>query len=227
MCGRFSLIQTGHRLATACQLKTVPVLGPRYNIAPTQPVVTIIATTTEPEPHNQLLRWGLIPRWAKDAAIGNRLINARAETVTEKPSFRAAFKQRRCLVLADGFYEWQRQDSKTKQPYYILLQDHRPFAFAGLWEYWHDPNSGAKLQTCTIMTTAANELIQPLHNRMPAILATEHYASWLDPNYYQPQVLQAMLYPYDASAMKSYPVSTLVNNPQTDSPECIAPLREQ
>ncbi|ASC72452.1 Putative SOS response-associated peptidase YoqW [Halomicronema hongdechloris C2206] len=227
MCGRFSLTQTGDSLAAAFRLQ-VPLSGaPRYNIAPSQPVVTLVATSTAPTPHGQRLRWGLIPSWAKDPTMGNRLINARAETVAEKPSFRAAFKRRRCLVLADGFYEWQRQDRNTKQPYYMFLKDHRPFAFAGLWEHWHDPNSGDELQTCTILTTAANELMQPIHNRMPVILAPEHYAPWLDPDYYQPQVLQEMLHPYGAAAMECYPISTLVNNPRNDSPECMAPLREQ
>lgn len=228
MCGRFSLNQTGEALAKAFDLKTVPPVAPRYNIAPTQPIATVVATAEDPDPHFHLLQWGLIPSWAKDPAIGSRMINARAETVAEKPSFRAAFKRRRCLVLADGFYEWQLQtNSKTKQPHYIFLKDHRPFAFAGLWEHWADPTSGGELQTCTIVTTAANELMEPIHDRMPVILPPEDYAAWLDPSYYDPQALQAMLRPYEAEAMDRYPVATVVNKPQNDGPDCVAPLTSE
>lgn len=225
MCGRFSLNKTGDDLADAFLLRSTPPVVPRFNIAPSQPVATVVATVENPEPYFDFRLWGLIPSWAKDPAIGSRMINARAETLVEKPSFRAAFKRRRCLILADGFYEWQAQASrKTKQPHYIFLKDHAPFAFAGLWEHWSDPNSGGELQTCTILTTAPNELMAPIHNRMPVILTPEDYAAWLDPDYYQPQVLQEMLRPYDDGAMDRYPVSTVVNKPQNDSPECIEPL---
>jgi putative SOS response-associated peptidase YedK len=225
MCGRYSLTQTGEAIAEAFQLETVPYLEPRYNIAPTQPVAAIIATPEAPDPEYHLFRWGLIPSWAKDPAIGNRLINARSETVSEKPSFRAAFKRRRCLILADGFYEWQRQaNSKSKQPYYIFLKDHQPFAFAGLWEHWTDPNSGGELQTCTILTTSPNELMEPIHNRMPVVLHPEDYAAWLDPDYDDAAELQAMLGPYDSDAMAHYPISTKVNNPGYDMPDCIQPI---
>ncbi len=228
MCGRFSLAQTGEDLAEGFQIQTVPPLVPRYNIAPSQPVATVVATPDAPAPYFHFLLWGLIPSWAKDPTIGQRLINARAETVSEKPSFRAAFKRRRCLILADGFYEWQAQaNRKTKQPYYIFLKDHQPFAFAGLWEHWSDPVSGGELQTCTILTTTPNELMEPIHTRMPVILAPENYAAWLDPDYYQPPVLQAMLRPFDADAMDRYPVSTVVNKPQNDSPDCIEPLASE
>ncbi|MBE9137894.1 SOS response-associated peptidase [Nodosilinea sp. LEGE 07088] len=227
MCGRFSLNQTGETLAEVFQLQAVPPVFPRYNIAPSQPLAAIVTTPAAPTPQVDFRLWGLIPSWAKDPTIGQRLINARAETVAEKPSFRAAFKRRRCLILADGFYEWQAQaNRKTKQPYYIFLNGHQPFAFAGLWEHWSDPVSGGELETCTILTTAANELMAPIHNRMPVILAPEDYAPWLDPGYDQPQVLQAMLRPYDSGAMERYPVSTLVNKPQNDLPDCIAPLAE-
>jgi putative SOS response-associated peptidase YedK len=198
---------------------------PRYNVAPTQPIATVVATPENPEPHFDFLQWGLVPSWAKDPAIGSRMINARAETVVEKPSFRAAFKRRRCLILADGFYEWQTQaNRKIKQPHYIFLKDHQPFAFAGLWEHWSDSASGGELQTCTILTTTPNELMEPIHNRMPVILAPEDYAAWLDPDYYQPQALQEMLRPCDDGAMDRYLVSTVVNKPQNDSPDCIEPL---
>ncbi|MGB3135248.1 MAG: SOS response-associated peptidase [Nodosilinea sp.] len=225
MCGRFSLSQTGDTLAKTFHFGDAPPVAPRYNVAPTQPVVTVAATAADSAPHFNLLQWGLIPSWAKDPAVGSRLINARAETVAEKPSFRAAFKRRRCLVLADGFYEWQRQgDRQPKQPHYIFLKDHRLFAFAGLWEHWSDP-SGGDLQTCTILTTDPNPLMEPIHNRMPVILSPKDYAAWLDPSYFQRQDLQAMLRPYNADAMDRYPVSTLVNKPQNDDPACMEPLR--
>jgi putative SOS response-associated peptidase YedK len=228
MCGRFSLNQTGEDLAEAFQLKPPPPVKPRFNIAPTQPVATITATLEHPEPQFQLLRWGLIPSWAKDPAIGNRLINARAETVSDKPSFRAAFKRRRCLILADGFYEWQRQaNRKTKQPYYFFLNKHQPFAFAGLWEHWTDPNSGGELQTCTILTTASNQLMKPIHDRMPVILEPADYETWLDPSHYNPGKLEEMLRPYGANKMEYYPVSTLVNQAQNDQPDCIQPLASE
>ena len=201
-------------------------MAPRFNIAPTQPIAAVTASTKTSPPGFQFLRWGLIPSWAKDPAIGNRLINARAETLAEKPSFRAAFKRRRCLILADGFYEWQRQaDRKTKQPYYIFLNHHLPFAFAGLWEHWSDPNSGGELQTCTIITTSPNQLMEPIHNRMPVILAAKDYEMWLDSSYDNADELQDMLCPYPADAMETYPVSTLVNKPQNDEADCIEPIR--
>ena len=225
MCGRFSLNKTGEDLDDDFLLRSTPPVMPRYNVAPSQPIATVVATSENPEPHFDFLLWGLIPSWAKDPAIGSRMINARAETVVEKPSFRAAFKRRRCLILADGFYEWETiSGRKTKQPHYIFLNDHAPFAFAGLWEHWSDPTSGSELQTCTILTTAPNELMEPIHNRMPVILAPEDYAAWLDPDYYQPQALQEMLRPYDDGAMARYPVSTMVIKPQNDSPDCIEPL---
>lgn len=228
MCGRFSLNKTGDDLADDFLLRSTPPVMPRYNIAPSQPIATMVATPENPEPHFDLLQWGLIPSWAKDPAIGSRMINARAETVVEKPSFRAAFKRRRCLILADGFYEWETiAGQKTKQPHHIFLKDHAPFAFAGLWEHWSDPTSASELQTCTILTTAANELMEPIHNRMPVILPPEDYAAWLDPDYYQPQALQEMLRPYDDGAMDRYPVSTVVNKPQNDLSGCIEPLEEE
>jgi putative SOS response-associated peptidase YedK len=222
MCGRFTQSQSGEAVAQTFQLKAAPDLQPRYNIAPTQPVSAILATLENPEPRHQLLRWGLIPGWAKDPSIGNRMINARAETVSEKPSFRAAFKRRRCLIVADGFYEWKRNpNSKTKQPYYFHLKEHAPFAFAGLWEQWTDPESGGELDTCTILTTAANAVLEPIHDRMPVILEPDQYAAWLDPDFYSPQALQVMLDPFEAEAMDSYPVSKAVNSPRYDAADCL------
>ncbi|MCA9420456.1 MAG: SOS response-associated peptidase, partial [Nitrospira sp.] len=156
--------------------------------------------------------------WAKDPSIGNKLINARGETVADKPSFRQAFKQQRCLVLADGFYEWKRE-GKTKQPYYIRLKDGRPFAFAGLWERWEKQEPA--LKTCALITTGPNTLMEPIHNRMPVILPESAYGSWLDLSLQNPIYLTGLLQPYAAEGMEAYPVSSVVNNPQNDLPQCI------
>jgi putative SOS response-associated peptidase YedK len=169
------------------------------------------------------MRWGLIPSWADDPAIGARMINARAETVAMKPAFRSAFRQRRCLVIADGFYEW-RKLPRRKQPHYIRLRDRKPFAFAGLWERWTGSDrvgDAASVLSCTIITTAPNELIAPLHNRMPVILRSKDYGTWLDPDTTQCDVLEPLLCPYPPDEMEAYPVSTHVNNPSNDTPECI------
>ncbi|MBW4472280.1 MAG: SOS response-associated peptidase [Stenomitos rutilans HA7619-LM2] len=219
MCGRFSLTASAETLAEAFQLDALPEWTPRYNIAPTQRVAAIAASPTQ-SLRLRLLRWGLVPGWAKDLTIGTKLINARAETAAEKPSFRAAFKQRRCLILADGFYEWQRLDRKTKQPYYFQLASAQPFAFAGLWERWQQDDD--VVETCTILTTQANELLEPIHDRMPVILAPDAYDRWLDSTT-SAASLQQLLHPYDAGAMKGYPVSDIVNSPKHDSPECLQP----
>jgi putative SOS response-associated peptidase YedK len=221
MCGRFSLTQSVAALSEAFDLDDLPEWQPRYNIAPTQSVLAI-ASLPANAPQARLLRWGLVPSWATDLTIGAKLINARAETVAEKPSFRAAFKQRRCLILADGFYEWQRTDRKTKQPYYFQLADQQPFAFAGLWEHWQGDDT--VVETCTILTTQANDLLQPVHDRMPVIIAPEHYSQWIDLTT-TAESLQQLLHPYAANAMQSYAVSTAVNSPANDSPECMEPIR--
>ncbi|MEM6590910.1 MAG: SOS response-associated peptidase [Cyanobacteria bacterium P01_C01_bin.73] len=223
MCGRYSQTQSGEAIAVNFSLFESPVLAPQYNIAPTQQVSAILATAESPQPHHRQLRWGLIPGWAKDKTIGNRLINARAETVAEKPSFRSAFKRRRCLIVADGFYEWQRQE-KQKQPFYIQLRDRAPFAFAGLWERWQDGASGEATYSCTILTTAPNTLMAPIHNRMPVILPAAAYEPWLDPDLTHGSSLNVLLRPFDADRMSSYPVSTHVNNPRHNDPGCLAPL---
>ncbi len=223
--------QQAKAIAQVFDLAEVPILEPRYNIAPTQLVPTVLRTPKadrKPSPEHsdrqlQMLRWGLIPSWAKEPAIGARLINARAETVTEKPSFRAAFRHRRCLVVADGFYEWQRQERK-KQPFYFRLQDGQPFGFAGLWERW-EAADGEVIESCTILTTAANELVRPIHDRMPVILDRKDYDLWLDPMV-QVEPLQQLLRPYQAEAMMSYPVSTQVNKAGNNSPECIINLSQ-
>ena len=220
MCGRFTLSQQAPAIASVFQLNQVPTIEPRYNIAPTQPVATVLQTSAR-ERQFQLLRWGLIPAWAKDATMGSRLINARAETVAEKPSFRSAFRHRRCLVIADGFYEWRRQEGK-KQPFYFRMQNQQPFAFAGLWEHWQDPK-GEAINSCTILTTEANELLQQIHERMPVILNPKDYDMWLDPTM-QIEQLQQLLQPYSSAVMTSYPVSTKVNKPTNDTPELINSL---
>jgi putative SOS response-associated peptidase YedK len=219
MCGRFTLSQSAEAIASVFQLDEVPILQPRYNIAPTQLVPTVLQKPEQRQRQLQMLRWGLIPAWAKDPAMGARLINARAETVAEKPSFRSAFRHRRCLVIADGFYEWQRQDGK-KQPFYFRMHNAQPFAFAGLWERWQDPN-GEIIETCTILTTDANELLRPIHDRMPVILDPKDYDLWLDPAVENSEPLQQILHPYASEAMTCYAVSTKVNNPGNDTPECI------
>lgn len=219
MCGRYTMATPGQSLKIHFQLEEVPDLPFRYNIAPTQNVAAVRATTTGRA--LGLLRWGLIPHWADDPKIGYRLINARADTVASKPSFRSAFKQRRCLIAADGFYEWQKQDG-AKQPFYIRRQDGEPFAFAGLWEHWQGVEEG--IESCTIITTDANELMKPIHDRMPVILAPADYDRWLDPAVQKADLLQPLLRPFPADALAAFPVSTRVNNAKNEGPTCIEAL---
>lgn len=221
MCGRFTLRHSGEAIASAFQLPEVPQVQPRYNIAPTQLVSTVLRSLDSVHELHQL-HWGLIPSWAKDSKMGVRLINARAETVGEKPSFRSAFRHRRCLVVADGFYEWQRQENK-KQPFYFRLQNDQPFGFAGLWERWKSPDGG-EIQSCTILTTEANDLLRSIHNRMPVILDPKDYDLWLDPAVQNTESLQQLLRPYQPEAMTSYAVSTKVNKPTNNTPDCINSL---
>lgn len=213
-------------LATLFDLDAPP-LEPRYNVAPSQPLLTV-RLDREGAREWAFLKWGLVPSWAKDPGIGNSLINARGDTAHEKPSFRAAFKRRRCLVPADGFFEWQRRN-KGKQPYYITLKDGSPFAIAGLWEIWTGPG-GEELQTCTLITTEANEVVQPLHDRMPVILAPEDFDLWLgqpgDASKEEIAVLRHLLHPFPAKQMQAAPVSKAVNNPRNEGPECIEPVTE-
>ncbi|MBD2016262.1 SOS response-associated peptidase [Microcoleus sp. FACHB-53] len=219
MCGRFSQSQSAETIAQVFQV-AVPPLTPRYNIAPTQSVATVLQTPDHQDRQFKMLHWGLIPSWAKDPKMGARLINARAETVAEKPSFRSAFRQRRCLVLADGFYEWQQQENqKQKQPYYFRLKDGYPFAFAGLWERWQEAN-GEAIESCTLLTTEANELMRPIHNRMPVILDPTSYDLWLNPQMKQRESLETLLRPYPTEEMTAYAVSKAVNKPVNDSAEC-------
>ncbi|MCB0168708.1 MAG: SOS response-associated peptidase, partial [Anaerolineae bacterium] len=188
MCGRYSLKANAQKLAEAfVDYASVPTdMPPRYNIAPSQPVAVIANNDRH---QVEFFQWGLIPSWAKDPKIGNRMINARSETLAEKPSFRTAYRRRRCLVLADGFYEWRRNPDKSKTPMYIQLEEQAPFAFAGLWEVWHSPQDDTIL-SCTILTTEPNDLMTTIHNRMPVILPRDAYAQWLDPNEQKPDQLQ-------------------------------------
>lgn len=221
MCGRFTLTTNVKKLAEAFTNFQPPTeLPPRYNIAPSQPVA-VVANTGQNKV--DFFTWGLIPSWAKDPAVGNRMINARSETLAEKPSFRTAYRRRRCLVLADGFFEWRRNPDKSKTPMYIQLESQETFGFAGLWEEWHSPQ-GDQILSCTIITTEPNEFMAKIHNRMPVILPREAYAQWLDPAEQKPDQLQELLRPYPAEQMMAYPVSTLVNNPRNDSPDCISPV---
>jgi putative SOS response-associated peptidase YedK len=219
MCGRFTLTLPLGQLELAFPWITPPAeLAPRYNIAPSQEVAVV---PNKGEDRLEFFRWGLIPFWAKDPKIGNRMINARAETLAEKPSFRAAYRRRRCLVLADGFYEWQKVPGRrTKTPYYLRMKSGAPFALAGLWETWSAPD-GSVVPSCTVITTRPNALVKPIHNRMPVILPQEAYRQWLDPADQLPARLQPLLRPYPAEEMTAYPVSTLVNSPRNDLPDCI------
>lgn len=222
MCGRFSQTATPEIIAEQFLVQEPPLFQPRYNIAPSQ---SIAAIRIEPDTTIRklvMLRWGLIPSWAKDAKIGHQCINAKAETVAEKPSFRSAFKKRRCLVVATGFYEWQIQGN-TKQPMWIGLRNKQPFAFAGLWEHWK-PAEGEPIDTCTIITTEPNGLMKPIHNRMPVILAPTSYDQWLDPTFQKIETLNGLLRPYQSDELTAYPVSTLVNNPRHDTPQCLEPV---
>lgn len=224
MCGRYTLKTPGKAIADLFGLASQPTLQPRYNIAPTQPVPIIRVLRTNPETKQRELvplRWGLVPSWADDPAIGNRFINARAETVADKPSFREAFRQRRCLVPADGFYEWKKEGTK-KQPVYIRRKDGQPFAFAGLWEEWE--RQGEVIESCAIITTHANELMAEFHDRMPVILQPQDYALWLDPEVQDPTLLEPLLRPCPSEEMEVYLVSRLVNDPRNEDPNCVERL---
>ncbi|HNT23337.1 MAG TPA: SOS response-associated peptidase [Anaerolineales bacterium] len=221
MCGRFTLTVDPDELKTAFPWAAIPnEITPRFNIAPSQPVAVVANNSN---PRLDFFTWGLIPSWAKDPTIGSRLINARSETLAEKPSFRTAFRRRRCLVLADGFFEWKSiPGSKSKIPYYIQLKDRNPFAFAGLWDIWRSPD-GSEIYSCAIITTTPNEFMQAIHARMPAILQNNDYAQWLDSREADPVALSHLICPYPAEEMIAHPVSSLVNSPQNDSPACIQP----
>jgi len=197
---------------------------PRFNIAPSQPVATLRRDQSDSPHRLAMARWGLIPSWAKDPTIGNRLINARGETVAEKASFRSAFRRRRCLVLTDGYYEWKPGGPEgKKQPFYFTMQDEQPFAMAGVWESWNSPD-GKPVETCTIITTDANRLARPIHHRMPVIIDDKDHELWLDPTEDRADCLSRLLVPFAPDPMRVQKVSTLVNNPRNEKPDCITPL---
>jgi putative SOS response-associated peptidase YedK len=217
MCGRYTLTIDIKTVAEKFGVPATLDTSPRYNIAPTQEVVSVMRNGAS---HLAWLRWGLIPSWAKDESIGSRMINARAETLTEKPSFKGILRSKRCLIVADGFYEWK-QENGSKVPMYMTLKSGEPFAFAGLWDLWKSPG-GEHIRSCTIITTEPNDLVASIHNRMPAILLPGAYADWLDPDIRDEQALSHWLAPYPAGEMTARPVSRLVNDPKRDSPELIA-----
>ncbi len=217
MCGRYTLKTPVNALAEWFDLDDYPSsLTPSYNVAPTQEVAAILEEGEERK--LETFRWGLIPSWAKDPSIGNKMINARAETVSEKPSFRSAFKKRRCLIVADGFYEWQKTDG-GKQPFHIKLSDSSPFAFAGLWETWD--KDGEEIRSCSIITTDANYLMNEIHHRMPVILHPENYGVWLDSGFEEKETLMDLLKPYPSDQMEAYAVSRRVNKPSNNEPSVL------
>lgn len=223
MCGRFTLTATPEMVADELGLMVVPELVPRFNISPTQgaPVVRLLDGARRLD----LLTWGLVPSWADDRKIGQRLINARSETVADKPAFRGAYKRRRGLVVADGFYEWRKEGAR-KQPVWFHLADQGVFTFAGLWERWVSPD-GEVVDSCTILTTAANELVRPVHDRMPVILPPDLRDAWLAPGELPPDAASTLLAPYDPAAMAVHDVDPRVGSPRFDDPAAILPIPKQ
>lgn len=221
MCGRFTLtVDPAEAQETFSSFTFPQQFAPRFNIAPTQPVLAI---PNDDQNTADFFVWGLIPMWAKDPGIGNRLINARGETLEEKPAFRSSLKYKRCLILADGFYEWKASaGKKVKTPFFIHMKDRKPFAFAGLWDSWNSPD-GSLVKSCTIITTEPNELTGIIHNRMPVILHPRDYARWLEPSPQTPDRLKPLIKPFPADLMDAYPVSTLVNTPANDMPQLVVP----
>jgi putative SOS response-associated peptidase YedK len=220
MCGRYAFFSPAEAVRRTFALDHVAELEPRYNIAPTQDVPAVRAG---PEGGRvfAMLHWGLVPKWASGRAVGNRMINARAETLAEKPSFRDAFRKRRCLVLADGWYEWQVAPG-GKQPWFIRRKDARPLAFAGLWERWKDPAGNSQLESCTIVTTDASASIRKIHDRMPVVLGEQDWDRWLDAAYSDTGQLSGLLRPFEPGALEAWPVSRLVNAPKNQGAELIA-----
>lgn len=217
MCGRFTLTSPGDQIQELFEVKQLPNLEPHYNVAPTDPVLAVRLDDDDAR-SAEMMRWGLIPFWADDPKIGARMINARSETVHEKPAFRDAFKSRRCLIAADGFLEWKKMQGR-KQPFHFTLSEGGPFGFAGLWERWRDED-GEWLISCTILTTDANELIAPLHDRMPVLVHPEDHELWLDTRATHDD-LEDLFEPFPSDEMSGYPVSTRVNSVKNDDPECL------
>jgi putative SOS response-associated peptidase YedK len=229
MCGRYALATPPELLAELLRIHAVHCkLQPRYNIAPTQPAA-VVRLNREGQRELVAMHWGLIPSWARDAAIGSKLINARCESAADKPAFRSAFRRRRCVIPASGFYEWKKL-ARGKQPYYIERVDGQPLLLAGLWEIWREPASKEPIESCSILTTQANESISTLHNRMPAVLEPEQCDAWLDPSCEDTEQLQATLRPAPEGILKFHPVSTRVNSPRHDDRDLVtevAPARAE
>ena len=219
MCGRFTYKEKDRHLAEALKTIFPPDPKPPYNIAPSQQITCVRLNPESQERECIKLKWGLVPSWAKDLSSVNPMINARAETAAKKPFFRKAFKHQRCVVLADGYYEWKREQ-KSKQPFYIRFKDKRSFCFAGLWERWEKGGDGP-LETCAILTTGPNAVIEPIHHRMPVILDPQDFDIWLDPSIQDSPLLSSLLLPYPSEEMEAYPVNAMVNEPNNDSVECI------
>ncbi|MFM1653723.1 SOS response-associated peptidase [Brevibacillus sp. B_LB10_24] len=218
MCGRFSLFANPLDFMTEFEIEWLPFdWHPRYNMAPGQMIPAIIADGGKRRAGQ--LRWGLVPSWATDEKMGYKMINARAETLTEKPAFRKLFQRKRCVIPADGFFEWKQLD-KGKQPLRITMKNGSLFAFAGLFDTWTAPD-GRKVSTCTIITTKPNEVVRDIHDRMPVILKKDDVPIWLDRERFDADLLQSLLVPYDADQMRAYPVSSIVGSPKNDIPECI------
>lgn len=224
MCGRFVLAANPQIVQQAFELSAAPAqMQPRYNIAPTQPVMVI---TNENPKEATYHKWGLIPSWAKDMSMAAKMINARSESAAEKPSFRAAFRRRRCIIPTDGFYEWQEHGPDKKTPMFVHRPDRELYGMAGLWEIWHDPDGG-ELRTCAILTTDANSFMQQYHHRMPVILHKEDYSLWLSGDEEPLPVLQGLMKAYDEDGLQAYPVSKAVNKVSNDSPALIEPFNQQ
>jgi putative SOS response-associated peptidase YedK len=222
MCGRFTLTASAEAIEAEFRVAIKDDFLPRYNIAPSQEVLAIARDRTTGEDRAGWLRWGLVPHWAKDPSIGNRMINARAESLSTKPAFRSAYRKHRCLIVADGFYEWaQVPGEKRKQPYWIHRTDDRLLAFAGLWERWGQGEE--EIASCTVVTTEPVELVRPIHDRMPLVLSPEDRDRWLDPEA-DPAELGAIARRPNGEALEARPVSTAVNRPANDDAECIEPL---
>ena len=221
MCGRYTMAVPADTIRRLFELGEVPDLPPRYNIAPSQMIPAVVQPQGGPRQF-RVLKWGLVPFWAKDPSIGNRMINARSESAGEKPAFRAAMKYRRCLLPADGFYEWKKTPS-GKQPLYVQRADGELFALGGLWESWESPQ-GEVIDSATILTTTSNALLREVHDRMPVIIPREHFGRWLDPARHDPAELVDLLQPYPPERMKMTPVSRTVNSPVNETPECVRPV---
>jgi putative SOS response-associated peptidase YedK len=220
MCGRFTIRTLASDIARQFGLLTVDELRPRYNVAPTQSVFAIREREAPAGRELVEFRWGLVPSWADDPSIGSKMINARSETVATKPAYREAYRQRRCLIPADGFYEWDGY-GRNKQPFFIYLRNETPFAFAGLWETWS--RGSLRMDTCTIITIAANDLLRPLHERMPVIVDPADYDAWLDPREHDHERLARLMQTYPDGEMRTRPVSRWVNSATHEGPECLAP----